>query len=356
MNQITFIIPCYKAGDTMRRTLDSICGQSDADWKAIIINDGSPDRETDTIACEYAERDPGRISYVKQENLGLGGARNTGLREVETAYVMFLDADDWLMPEFVERFHEEIGKAKVQPDLIYTLPQVWDEVTGGLSPFMDADLFAKIFPVSGSMVCPKKKREIFQLEVNASRKIYRRQFLTETGFSFAEHTKWEDIIPHFELLHRAKYCIGLPDIGFYYRVGSEVQITAGGGADRFQILPIFEKLWQMTETRETLYLRYPVLRVMVRFSFWSVRVADTDVRGRLVEQLHEFFSRIPGKAIRAFYGQAFRQMSKRDAFQYLLFMYAIRRRHLCFLLNDYIWEELAEKTVKKVLRSKGRVA
>ena len=121
--RITFVIPAYNAEKTLERTLDSILWQTDGRYRVVIVDDGSTDR-TGQIGKGYAMRHPDRIRYIHQENKRQGGARNTGLRSVETAYVSFLDSDDWLMPEYVERITGALDAAREAPEMIMTLPKI----------------------------------------------------------------------------------------------------------------------------------------------------------------------------------------------------------------------------------------
>ena len=105
--RITFVIPAYNAEKTLQRTLDSILWQTDGRYRVVIVDDGSTDR-TGQIGKGYAMRHPDRIRYIHQENKRQGGARNTGLRSVETAYVSFLDSDDWLDREALVKVMEKL--------------------------------------------------------------------------------------------------------------------------------------------------------------------------------------------------------------------------------------------------------
>lgn len=73
---------------------------------------------------------------------------------------------------------------------------------------MDKQLYERIFRVqSGDSVkalSAQKCPELYLLEVNANRKVYRTEFLRECDFSFPEGVKWEDIRPHVQLVHAAK--------------------------------------------------------------------------------------------------------------------------------------------------------
>lgn len=246
------------------------------DWKGIIVNDGSTDdKQTSLIGQEYAVKYPNRFQYIYQDNLGLGGARNTGLKYVDSEYVCFLNADDWLMPEFVDTLLLNISKAQKKLDMVFTLPVVFDESKGTTKDWMDRELFLQLFPNDGDMIIPQNRQDVYQLEVNACRKVYRTAFLKAVGFQFAEHTKWEDIIPHFKLLSKASVCMGIRSVGFYYRVGSEGQIAASGGTDRLQTFSIFQELLGSLENEQMQYLQFPIIRCIVRFSVWCVRMSNT---------------------------------------------------------------------------------
>jgi peptidoglycan/xylan/chitin deacetylase (PgdA/CDA1 family) len=96
---VAIIIPAYQAGLTLNRTLASIHGQHYGAWQAIVVDDGSSDRTAD-VAGDWARRD-GRISTVTIAHGGAARARNAGLGLTRSEWVVFLDADDTLAPEFL---------------------------------------------------------------------------------------------------------------------------------------------------------------------------------------------------------------------------------------------------------------
>jgi len=89
---VSVIIPCYNQGRFLADALDSVLEQAYPQWEGIIVNDGSTD-DTRSVAQRYTKQDA-RFKYVEQENRGLPGARNRGLRETSGAYIQFLDSDD----------------------------------------------------------------------------------------------------------------------------------------------------------------------------------------------------------------------------------------------------------------------
>lgn len=98
---ISIIIPAYNAASTIVQTLESVLNQTSPHWEAIVINDGSVD-ETVSIVNRYSEKD-NRIRMFSQHNQGLSAARNTGIDHANFKWLLFLDADDWISPYYVER-------------------------------------------------------------------------------------------------------------------------------------------------------------------------------------------------------------------------------------------------------------
>ena len=350
---ITFIIPAYQAEATLKRTIDSVLCQNSGRWKMILINDGSTDSTAD-ICSWYHNRYPEKITYISQENQGLGHARNVGIGLVKSEYMCFLDSDDWLMPDFVEKV-TFYGK-NYSPEVIFTLPVIWHEGSNTVRDWYDKQLFECLFPEDGTVIVPEKNPEIYTMEVNACRKILAADFVKKTGFFFPEGIKWEDVYPHFFLLSQCKAVLGIKSAGFYYRIGSTDQITASKGRDRLDILPIFEQLLNYIEEENRQALRFPAMRIFVRFSIWCIRMTEGELRRELVQRLTEFFRRVPKSYFRILQKEIKNKYSKADRRQYALFLLAIRYRAVGWVFYDYFYEEAAEKLVKKVLKAKERVS
>lgn len=350
---ITFIIPAYQAEATLRRTVDSIIRQTSNQWKIILVNDGSTD-DTEHICVEYRDRYPNKIRYLCQENGGLGKARNIGIELVDTEYMSFLDSDDWLMPNFVEVVFNNYQKEKT--DIILTLPIIYHEGSKIVRDWYDKPVFEKLFPEDGSIIEPVKSPLCYQMEVNACRKILNTEFVERFHFRFPEGIKWEDVYPHFYLLSKCQSCMGIKSVGFYYRVGSANQITASRGRERLDILRIYDELitYVVDEGKEE--LKFPVMRILVRFSIWSIRMTDGKVRRELIEKLTAFYKIVPKSFYSDLRKKIRKEYSKADVIQYLMFLFAIRSKVIHWIFFDYFYEDVATKIIKKILRAKERVA
>lgn len=90
------IIPCYKAAATLSRAVESALEGAPCDLQILLVDDGSPD-ETGALCDALAAQDA-RITALHRPNGGAGAARNTGLEAAQGDWVLFLDADDQLLP------------------------------------------------------------------------------------------------------------------------------------------------------------------------------------------------------------------------------------------------------------------
>lgn len=105
--KISVIIPVYQVEKTLQRCVDSIIAQSFADWEAILVDDGSTDGSA--AICDSYHATDCRIKTIHQDNHGLGAARNRGIAEATGDYLMFVDSDDALSSETLQKLAEETG-------------------------------------------------------------------------------------------------------------------------------------------------------------------------------------------------------------------------------------------------------
>lgn len=101
MATISIIVPVYNAEEYVAHTLDSLTGQTHSDLEIICVDDGSRDSSLN-ILREYASRDA-RILVFSQENGGVSAARNTAMSHATGDILMFVDADDTLVPDACEK-------------------------------------------------------------------------------------------------------------------------------------------------------------------------------------------------------------------------------------------------------------
>lgn len=108
---VSVLIPAYNAEKTIDRCMDSILSQTYQNIEVIIVNDGSTDN-TLSILSDYAEKDK-RIIIYNQPNKGVSAARNICLKNANGEYILYVDADDWIESNMIQRMVELINDADI---------------------------------------------------------------------------------------------------------------------------------------------------------------------------------------------------------------------------------------------------
>ena len=127
---MSIIVPCYKQAAFVAETLDSVLKQTFRDWECIVVNDGSPDNASE-IVNRYVALDS-RIRLIETPNRGVSAARNTGIRASSGEFILPLDADDIILPEYarlaIEHFrqHPETKLVYCQAKMFGAVNRYWD--------------------------------------------------------------------------------------------------------------------------------------------------------------------------------------------------------------------------------------
>lgn len=95
-NLVSVVIPCYNHAQFLAHAIESVLTQSYSNFEIIVVDDGSTD-DTAEVVRRYSP-----VHYVYQDNAGRSSARNTGLWQSRGEFVVFLDADDRLLPNALE--------------------------------------------------------------------------------------------------------------------------------------------------------------------------------------------------------------------------------------------------------------
>lgn len=112
--EISIIVPVYQAEQYLVRCVKSILKQTFTDFELILVDDGSPDRCP--ALCDKLASTDKRIKVIHKDNGGQSSARNAGLEIARGKYIGFVDADDWITPDFyeylymlIQQFHADIA-------------------------------------------------------------------------------------------------------------------------------------------------------------------------------------------------------------------------------------------------------
>ena len=158
---VSVIMPAYNADGFIEKAIGSVLAQDYKDFELIVINDGSTDRTEDKI-LSFKDR---RIRYLCQENKGLASAHNLGVKNSRGDFLIKLDSDDMMTPDFITRHLQEFDKHP-EADLIYCDDCLIDENDKPIRvierpEYLDQkllirDLFRCGFPVVPFRTCVRK--------------------------------------------------------------------------------------------------------------------------------------------------------------------------------------------------------
>ena len=110
---ISVVVPMYKVEQYIKLCVDSILKQTFQDFEIILVDDASPDNCVDICRKLYGDND--KVKLVRHEkNLGLGPARNTGMKHARGKYICFVDSDDLILPNALEKFFIAAEKTDAQ--------------------------------------------------------------------------------------------------------------------------------------------------------------------------------------------------------------------------------------------------
>lgn len=216
MPKISVIVPTFKTAKYLPKCLDSILNQTFQDFEIIIVSDGP--KEDHEIADEYAAKD-NRITVIKDVNKGLGGARNAALEIAKGEYISFVDSDDWIEPETFEK------TLKVFTDDI-------DLVVFNINILGDKQLIDQgkvdYYKVKFEGKNPVIQDLIFDTNVSAWNKIYRKSIINKYNIRFPEELQYEDFPFYFTYCFVSNSVYYLKDklYNYFQRQTSGMAITS----------------------------------------------------------------------------------------------------------------------------------
>jgi hypothetical protein len=178
---VSVIVPAYRVTESIAATLDSVLAQTFTDYEIIVVNDGSPDtEELESVLAPYRDR----IVYLRQENQGLSGARNTGIRAARGKYIAPLDADDMWDPEHLAA---QVAVLEAEPsiDLVYADARIFGDLPEAGKTVMD------LCPSAGEVTFERLVAR--QCTVHVCVTVCRREALIRAGLFDPDLRRIEDI-------------------------------------------------------------------------------------------------------------------------------------------------------------------
>ena len=240
MAEISVIIPVYNVEKYLEECLNSVCNQSFEDIEIICVNDGSADSSLD-ILNDYAKRDD-RIKIISQPNQGLGAARNAGLRHVNGNYIYFLDSDDYIELDTLEKLYNN-ALSNNSDMVLFKLKKVDDfkNVHKRGVPFRIDDIFGDIDYDDFTFTYRDVKRHVMNSSFSACLKLYKKEFVDKLDFSFPVGLNFEDVPVHVKVMIEAERLSFVPESLYNYRSNpNSILNSSANGFDIFSVIDLVE--------------------------------------------------------------------------------------------------------------------
>jgi len=185
MAQVTLIIPCYNAADTITCAIESALAQT-VPVRIIVVDDCSTDDSFEVVTA-LATKHPAIRLFRQAVNGGPGKARNTGLRLAETEWVAGLDSDDFLEPERTERLLAHVAGREVD-FLMDDIIRVWpgQAVREGVRVWRDGPVGTVSMDLAAFVRENTLKHTGYRREIGYLKPLMRTAFLRKHGLEFRE--------------------------------------------------------------------------------------------------------------------------------------------------------------------------
>lgn len=246
MPDISIIVPIYNAEKFIEKCVDSLLNQTKKELEFILINDGSTDKTHD-ILSKYKDK---RIKYFKNQNQGIGKARNFGIEKSTGEYLLFIDSDDYLEENACEELFKKAQETK--SDLVICdFYKVYD------SKQTEEIKLPSFLPTT------LKENPNILIDINLSpwNKLYKATMIKDNKIRFVENLKYEDAPFVAEALDKAKKISKLDKSLNYYVIhgNSETTVRDKRVFDILKIVALIRKYFQ-----KKAYMQDVVDRLTVR--------------------------------------------------------------------------------------------
>jgi len=233
----SIIIPMYNAREYISQCIESLLCQTMKDFEVVVVDDGSKDNSGEIIRS-YMEKDS-RVRLISQENSGQSKARNTGLRESQGEYIIYLDSDDFVMKEdFLHKVKSSIDTASAEV-VMYRYVKYYD----GANPRFEKSHYD--FQGTKGIASPEKLLPLLAQKDayygSAWTKSIKRELLIKHSIFFDEELSCEDFDWSYRIIEKVSSIACLDEAFIAYRQRQNSVTTSGSYKNAEDCLLMVEK-------------------------------------------------------------------------------------------------------------------
>ncbi len=271
MKKVTVVIPVYNSEKYIARCIDSVINQTYQDFEIQIINDGSKDKSQEIIDS-YTKKYPDKIISIEQENKGVAKTRNEAIKRSKSKYIMFLDNDDYLDRDYIEKYVNEIEKEEL------------DVVIGGYKRPDENGNIVKTLKLQDKEWCK------FMI-MTPWAKIFKRQYLIDNDINFLVNDIGEDNYFNFKAMLLTDKIKILDYIGYnWFFNNSSVSNTRQKNIKQIDIYKFLNSSYNMLESEELLDKHYKIIETV--FTQYIIWIISYSTKGLTYKELGEEYDKI----------------------------------------------------------------
>lgn len=245
---VSIIVPAHNSGKYIIKCLASLHKQSYKNIEIIIINDGSTD-QTQTVAEDFIKKDA-RFLLINQKNTGVSSARNMGINISKGKYLIFVDSDDYVTPDYVETLlifikqgNNELACAdyyKVENDIVYNQSKNTKKV----------DIFSRADAIN-----LLHNGHYFQGYL--WNKIFLKRIITQNRISFDPEIKiWEDMLFCLKYLTYIQKIVYINKPIYFYVNHAESTMNNKNIWNEYTQLKALEEIWRLLQPYNGTFKEY----------------------------------------------------------------------------------------------------
>ena len=286
--KISIIVPVFNTEKYLEKCLDSISSQTYKEYEVILVDDGSSDASGEI--CDRCAKNDKRIKVIHKQNEGSTSARKEGIQKAEGDYIAFVDSDDWIESDFIEKLMN-VMEANAA-DIVMTgcvkeidgKQEVLFNISKGI--YDKQELIEQVFP---KMLYYGGFFE-FGVQPYMWNKLYKRQLLSK----FYEHIDTfiydgEDAAVVFPYLLYSQKAVITDDIKYHYRIHSQ-SVTGTRKPEYYEnVSRLYLYLKNQLKNTEYYDVMFPQLDAYMRMMTWR-----GNPKGFIASTLYSFpFRKIP---------------------------------------------------------------
>lgn len=245
MSRVSIIIPIYNVREYLQECIESVLNQTYADIEILLIDDGSEDNSSEI--CDKYAKQSNKIKVFHIKNGGVSNARNLGIKEASGKYIMFVDSDDVIDSQMVEKMVANVGSQDMA-------------ICGYWEKFFNKNVKHQIANIVTDIDKEKAITDIFEREGYGGylwNKIFIANIIKENEIKFNKHIYMcEDLYFVINYMRFCKKIRILPECMYYYRMRKSSMIWKKEKSKFESLFIAYSKIYEILKQEQVSMIKF----------------------------------------------------------------------------------------------------